>query len=39
MKHSTMLADLLQSTFALHRARITCLATIVIALFKSLPRT
>ena len=34
MKHSTMLADLLQSTFALHRARITCLATIVIALFK-----
>ena len=35
-KHSTMLADLLQSTFALHRARITCLATIVVALFKSL---
>ena len=29
-----MLADLLQSTFALHRARITCLAAIVIALFR-----
>ena len=34
VKHSTMLADLLQSTFALHRARLTCLAAIVIALFK-----
>ena len=34
MKHSTMLADLLQSTFGLHRARTTCLAALIIALFK-----
>ena len=34
MKHSTKLADLLQSTFGLHRARVTCLAALVIALFK-----
>ena len=34
MKHSTKLADLLQSTFALHRARVTCLAALVIALFR-----
>ncbi len=29
MKHSTMLADLFQSIFGLHRARITCLATLI----------
>ena len=34
MKHSTRLADLLQSTFGLHRARVTCLAALVIALFR-----
>ena len=34
MKHSTMLTDLLQLTFGLHRARIACLAALVIALFK-----
>ena len=34
MKHSTKLADLLQSTFGLHRARVTCLAALVIALFR-----
>lgn len=34
MKHSTTLADMLQSTFGLHRARLTCLAACVIALFK-----
>ena len=34
MKHSTRLADLLQSTFDLHRARLTCLAALVIALFR-----
>ena len=34
VKHSTRLADLLQSTFGLHRARITCLAALVIALFR-----
>ena len=33
--HSTKLADLLQSIFALHRARLTCLAAVVIALFKA----
>ena len=27
MNHSTKLADLLQSTSGLHRARVTCLAT------------
>ena len=35
LKHSTKLADLLQSIFALHRARLTCLAAVVIALFKA----
>ena len=35
MKHSTKLADLLQSIFALHRAWLTCLAALVIALFKA----
>ena len=39
MNHSTRLADLLQLTFALNRARLNCLASLVIALFKSLPRT
>ena len=34
MKHSIRLADLLQSTFGLHRARVTCLAALVIALFR-----
>ena len=34
MNHSTRLADLLQSTSGLHRARVTCLAALVIALFK-----
>ncbi len=34
MKHSTRLADLLQSTLGLHRARTTCPATLIIALFK-----
>ena len=34
MEHATMLANLLQSTFALHRARLTCPAAVVIALFK-----
>ena len=34
MKHSARLADLLQSTFGLHRARVTCLAALVIALFR-----
>ena len=34
MKHSTRLADLLQSAFAMNRARRTCLASLVIALFK-----
>ena len=34
MNHSTRLADLLQSTAGLHRARVTCLAALVIALFK-----
>ena len=34
MKHPTMLTDLLQSAFGLHRARITCLANLVSALFK-----
>ena len=34
MKHSTRLADLLQSAFGLHRARVTCLAALVIALFR-----
>ena len=33
--HSTKLADLLQSIFALYRARVTCLAALVIALFKA----
>ena len=35
MNHSTRLADLLQSTFALHRAPVTCLVALVIALFKT----
>ena len=34
MNHSTRLANLLQSTSGLHRARVTCLAALVIALFK-----
>ncbi len=34
MNHSTMLTDLLQLTFGLHRARIACLTALVIALFK-----
>lgn len=34
MKHSARLADLLQSTFGLHRARVACLAALVIALFR-----
>ena len=34
MQHSTRLADLLQPTFGLHRARVTCLASLVIALFR-----
>ena len=34
MNHSTRLANLLQSTAGLHRARVTCLAALVIALFK-----
>ena len=34
VKHPTMLADLLQSTLGLHRARTTCLATLILALFK-----
>jgi len=34
VKHSTRLADLLQLTFDLNRARLTCLATLVIAVFK-----
>ena len=34
MNHSAKLADLLQSTSGLHRARVTCLAALVIALFK-----
>ena len=34
MNHSTRLADMLQLTFALNRARLTCLASLVIALFK-----
>lgn len=35
LKHPSKLADLLQSIFALHRPRITCLAALVIALFKA----
>ena len=31
MKHSTTLADLLQSALGLHRARVTCLAALGIA--------
>ena len=31
MKHSTRLADLLQSTFGLHRPRVTCLAQLATA--------
>ena len=34
MNQSTRLADLLQSTSGLYRARVTCLAALVIALFK-----
>ena len=34
MNHSTKLTDLLQPTFALNRARLACLAALVIALFK-----
>ena len=34
MKHSTRLADLLQSAFALNRARLACLASLIIALFR-----
>jgi hypothetical protein len=34
MKHSARLADLLQSTFGLDRARVTCLTALVIALFR-----
>ena len=34
MNHSPRLANLLQSTSGLHRARVTCLAALVIALFK-----
>ena len=34
MKHSTRLAELLQSTFALNRARLACLASLIIALFR-----
>ena len=34
MKHSTKLAGLLQSTFGLHPARGTCLAALIIALFR-----
>ena len=34
MKHSTKLADLLQSAFGLHRARATCLGALVTALFR-----